>query len=465
MRVGRRTFWIRGPRQWFRKPRAELRRLRTREYTVRSGIMQRVLVRELASALESKARLSDGSLAAWAQGLPSVEPPYFGDSASRMRLVLQPPQDGLFRRGQSPRSFRRKPPWTRWRKPPWSSISRAEGQSLVVGDSESSSFGVVAPGGHASSDVGAPGGGATSDADAFSDVARSPCDGAHGGNALPEGDWRGIVERHADRVAAWCERALEAGGEVELARIVETALSDATVSYAFGSYEEEISIDDLCGDGPRSRLDRIAERLIRLPGLEWWSEDFDPAVYTWHETVPASRTPTGSGPTWFPSSEMDWQVLFSYRDLPASRFDPDRWEDSVVDGHTCTEQWFGDDAGDCDVARLDRGSLAGAEGARIVPIHKPEDWTRLVARFPARLAPEVKAEWQGDAEGQMYTVDWQAARREVDGVYISVAGAIRSAYAPLALEDVVGDSHSRPLTMMTGWTPGSVLWLNPPRVF
>ena len=85
------------------------------------------------------------------------------------------------------------------------------------------------------------------------------------------------------------------------------------------------------------------------------------------------------------------------------------------------------------------------------------------------MTPDVKAEWQGDAEGQMFTVDWQTARREIDGVYVSVAGALRSAFAPLALEDAVGDenvvdedSRSRPLTMMTGWTPGAILWLNRP---
>ena len=115
----------------------------------------------------------------------------------------------------------------------------------------------------------------------------------------------------------------------------------------------------------------------------------------------------------------------------------------------------------------------------------------------------------------MYTVDWQAARREIDGVYVSVAGALRSSFAPLALEDVLsvegpstvgdsaalegrpaldgsagpgglaalkgsetvrdrenaaegdswgGDPQNRSLTMMTGWTPGSILWLNRPRV-
>ena len=364
------------------------------------------------------------------------------------------------------------------------------------------------------------------------------------GRGRPTADRRELVERYVAGVVAWCERALEAGDEIELPRIVEMALSDATVGYAFGLCEEEIPIDDLCGEGLRTQLDRIAERLFRLPGLEWWSEGFDPAAYTWHEEVPASptvrverpggvpagsaghaatsgaaewasRAPTICGAEWFPSSEMEWPVLHSYRDLSASRFDQERWEDSVVDGRTCTEQWFGDDAGDCDVARLDRGALAAGDGSRIASIHAPDDWMRLVARFPARLTPDVKAGWQGNAEGQMYTVDWQAARREIDGVYVSVAGALRSSFAPLALEDVLsvegpstvgdsaalegrpaldgstapgdfaalkgsetvrdrenaaegdswgGDPQNRPLTMMTGWTPGSILWLNRPRV-
>ena len=476
MRLGRRIFWIRGPREWFRKPPEDPQPPRTSKYAVRRGIMQRVLVRELASALKSEANLPHGGLAAWAQGLPAVPPPHFEESASRMLAVFEEPKSGLFRR-----------------KLPWHSMLRG-------GSPES--HGRLADG------------------------------------SFPEGrnraaaDRRKIAERYVAGVVAWCERALEAGDEIELQRIVEMALSDATVGYAFGSCEEEIPIDDLCGESLRARLDRIAERLIGLPGLEWWSEGFDPAAYTWHAEVPASwpirsegagvagvdgapdgkegvdgapdgkaaeasvsddpsagtsaepsagastdtsagawgsRTPTISGAAWFPSSEMKWRVLHSYRDLPASRFDPERQEGSVVDGRTCTEQWFGDDAGDCDVARLDRGDLAGTDGSRIASIHGPEDWMRLVARFPARLTPDVKAEWQGDAEGQMYTVDWQAARREIDGVYVSVAGALRSAFAPLALEDAVGDenvvdedSRSRPLTMMTGWTPGAILWLNRP---
>ena len=466
MRLGRRIFWIRGPREWFRKPPEDPQPPRTSKYAVRRGIMQRVLVRELASALKSEANLPHGGCAAWAQGLPALSPPHFEESASRMLAVFEEPKSGLFRR-----------------KLPWHSMLRG-------GSPES--HGRLADG------------------------------------SFPEGrnraaaDRRKIAERYVAGVVAWCERALEAGDEIELQRIVEMALSDATVGYAFGSCEEEIPIDDLCGESLRARLDRIAERLIGLPGLEWWSEGFDPAAYTWHAEVPASwpirsegagvagvdgapdgkaaeasvsddpsagtsaepsagastdtsagawgsRTPTISGAAWFPSSEMKWRVLHSYRDLPASRFDPDRQEGAVVDGRTCTEQWFGDDAGNCDVARLDRGDLAGTDGSRIASIHGPEDWMRLVARFPARLTPDVKAEWQGDAEGQMFTVDWQTARREIDGVYVSVAGALRSAFAPLALEDAVGDenvvdedSRSRPLTMMTGWTPGAILWLNRP---
>lgn len=551
MRLARRIFWIRGPREWFRKPPKDPRPPRTRKYTVRRGIMQRVLVRELASALQNEANSSDGGRAEWAQGLPALSPVHFGELPSQMRLVFQEPKSRLFRR-KLPR-FLKLRAGTRGLA---SDDLKLLGDVVPNGAAVPSSWIIACTKGNAVPRSMAVASGEKCDGDKHDGgelhegggppkdsgpLEGRPNDGGSSeSHVRPAADRRESVERYVAGVVAWCERALEAGDEIELPRIVEMALSDATVGYAFGSYEEEIPIDDLCGEGLRTRLDRIAERLIGLPGLEWWSENFDPASYTWHEEVPASstvrverpggvpagsaglaatsgaaewgsRAPTICGAAWFPSSEMEWPVLHSYRDLSASRFDREMWEDSVVDGRTCTEQWFGDDAGDCDVARLDRGALAAGDGSRIASIHAPEDWMRLVARFPARLTPDVKAGWQGDAEGQMYTVDWQAARREIDGVYVSVAGALRSSFAPLALEDVLnlegsavgdsatlegrpalsgsaalgdsaalkgsetvrdrenaagkshgGDPQSRPLTMMTGWTHGSILWLNRP---
>lgn len=547
MRLGRRILWIRGPREWFRKPPEDPQSPRARKYAVRRGIMQRVLVRELASALQNEANFSEGGLADWAQGLPAVSPVYFEELPSQMRLVFQEPKSRLFRR-KLPR-FLKLRAGTRG---PASDDLKLLGDVVPRGAAVPSSWVIACTKGNVVPRSMATADGGKCDGDKHDGgelhEGSGPMEGRPNLGSSPEGrgrptsDRRELVERYVADVVAWCERALEVGDEIELPRIVEMALSDATVGYAFGSCEEEIPIDDLCGEGLRAQLDRIAECLIGLPGLEWWSEGFDPAAYTWHEEVPASstvrverpegvsagssglaatsgtaewgsRAPTICGAEWFPSSEMEWPVLHSYRDLSASRFDREMWESSVVDGRTCTEQWFGDDAGDCDVARLDRGALAAGDGSRIASIHAPEDWMRLVARFPARLTPDVKAGWQGDAEGQMYTVDWQAARREIDGVYVSVAGALRSSFAPLALEDVLnlegsavadsaalegrppldgsaalgnsaalkgsetvrdrenaagkshgGDPQSRPLTMMTGWTHGSILWLNRPGV-
>ena len=537
MRLVRRIFWIRGPREWFRKPPEDSQSSRTSKYTVCRGIMQRVMVRELASALQNEANFSDGGRAEWAQGLPAVSPVHFEELPSQMRLVFQEPKSRLFRR-KLPR-FLKLRAGTRG---PASDDLKLLGDVVPHGAAVPSSWIIACTKGNVVPRSMAVASGGKCDGDKHDGgelhegsglpKGSGPLEGRPNLGSSPEGrgcpaaDRRELVERYVAGVVAWCERALEAADDIELPRIVEMALSDATVGYAFGLCEEEIPIDDLCGEGLRTQLDRIAERLIRLPGLEWWSEGFDPAAYTWHEQVPASstvrvespgeasagsaglaatsgaaewasRAPTICGAEWFPSSEMEWPVLHSYRDLSASRFDRERWEDSVVDGRTCTEQWFGDDAGDCDVARLDRGALAAGDGSRIASIHAPDDWMRLVARFPARLTPDVKARWQGNAEGQMYTVDWQAARREIDGVYVSVAGALRSFFAPLALEDVLsvegpstvgdsaalegsetvrdrenaaegdswgGDPQNRPLTMMTGWTPGSILWLNRPRV-
>ncbi len=67
-----------------------------------------------------------------------------------------------------------------------------------------------------------------------------------------------------------------------LARLALRSLSSVTVTYAYGTFEKDIVIDALCGADVRERLDKLALRLLDLPGLAWWSESFDPANYAYH---------------------------------------------------------------------------------------------------------------------------------------------------------------------------------------
>ncbi len=341
------------------------------------------------------------------------------------------------------------------------------------------------------------------------------------------------------RTIGWLVAALEApegelvpgeSNEAVLASLALRSLSSLTVSYAFGSFEMDIVIDALCGADVRERLDRLALRIVDLPALEWWSEEFDPDHYEYHcadlryarvvapgHPVPAQvlrangrglpskeRRRLVSGikaidkefgdlprimeTSWFPASQFAAASARSYRTTNPLWIAPTReelrinlanfaahdpgvveeryleeraWSQAAV----CTGQILGDDAGDLPLKALTRCALDKRD-YRIATIHSTRDWTDLVARFPAVMMPtgasDTQETWSGDAQGVWLTIDWNRASRELDGVYLSVLGSLEAAYVPLRLA-VPGPQGERECwTMMTGWVPGSVLWLNDP---
>ena len=346
------------------------------------------------------------------------------------------------------------------------------------------------------------------------------------------------------RVIGWLVAALDAPegslvpherNEEVLARCALRSLGSFTQSYAFGTFEKDIVIDALCGADVRERLDRLALRIIELPGLQWWSEEFDPANYGFHsvgsgrgariaapgEPLPAdsqlrtgrgrlskrdretaarfkaldrdfSDIPRIAGYSWDPGSQLAVPGPQSFRTTDPSWIARTRGElqpgsaeyDTVVGEDfealveellleerarvytsVCTEQFLGDDAGDRPLRGLVQQPLPSRE-YRIATIHAARDWTDLVERYPMALAPygtsDMPERWNGDAHGTWLTVDWSRAAAQLDGIYLSVLGSLDVTYVPLRVV-IPGPAGEREgWTMMTGWTPGSVLWLNDP---
>lgn len=338
------------------------------------------------------------------------------------------------------------------------------------------------------------------------------------------------------RAISWIVAALQAqegalvpgeANEAVVARLALRSLGSFTVSYAFGSWEKNIVVDALCGADVRERLDRLVLRVIDLPGLQWWSEEFDPGHYVHHVRNPNSGAivagagsavsrPRGLMPAredraivgrikaidkeyrdlprienanWFPASQFSGDAVQSFRSTDPEWLAPtraelavelaylvadsaanaieERYVDELARHHTavCTEQFLGDDAGDRPLRALVRRTLPAGE-RRIWTIHSGRDWTTLVIRFPMVLVPTGASDspetWGGDAHGTWVTVDWEQARREYDAVHLSVLGSLDAAYVPLRV-GIPGPRGERECwTMMTGWVPGSVLWLNDP---
>lgn len=312
----------------------------------------------------------------------------------------------------------------------------------------------------------------------------------------------------------------EANADV-LARLGLRALGDTTVGYAFADFEKDIVRDAQWGSDVRERLDRIALRIIELPGLGWWSEEFTPENFGYHLTydvedygrpvvvrpgekiAPATLREFGSGrfskerraleaglkaaqkalperpmllgATWEAGSHSPVRTLHSYRTTrpewlaptPAELGDGPHVNEELAEEReeaascVCTQQFLGDDAGDLPLNRLTRQALPKRPW-RIATIHNASQWVDLVLAYPMALvtsgAYDEPQEWGGTARGPWLTLDWQKASEEIDGVYLSVLGGLDAAYVPQA----VAVDGQEMWTMMTGWVPGSVIWINDP---
>lgn len=104
--------------------------------------------------------------------------------------------------------------------------------------------------------------------------------------------------------------------------------------------------------------------------------------------------------------------------------------------------------------RFELWDVAISSGARIWNITSPEDWGRLVARYPRDVTASRRHDWFRftGRDGTWLLPDWRRAASDWDGVHLSIAGYI-SATGPAI---PAGDAA----TVLAGWGPDQTLWLN-----
>lgn len=92
--------------------------------------------------------------------------------------------------------------------------------------------------------------------------------------------------------------------------------------------------------------------------------------------------------------------------------------------------------------------------ARVFEVTEPEDWRRLVERFPEDATGTHDGEWRewGSVTGPWVLPNWEEVMANYDGVHVTVGGYLSS--CGLALH--VGDAY----TMLSGWIPDATLWLH-----
>ena len=98
-------------------------------------------------------------------------------------------------------------------------------------------------------------------------------------------------------------------------------------------------------------------------------------------------------------------------------------------------------------------SLEIDPSARVYEVTEPEDWRRLVERFPEDVTGTHDGEWRewGGVTGPWVLPNWEEVMAHCDGVHVTVGGYLTSCGCAIP----VGDAY----TMLSGWIPDATLWL------
>ena len=93
--------------------------------------------------------------------------------------------------------------------------------------------------------------------------------------------------------------------------------------------------------------------------------------------------------------------------------------------------------------------------ARIYEISEPDQWARLVDRYPLDVSRSRRHDWWRATgwTGRWLIPDYAAAAADWDAIHVSVAGYLTTAGIPLP-------AGAGARTMLAGWDPDATLWLN-----
>lgn len=253
------------------------------------------------------------------------------------------------------------------------------------------------------------------------------------------------------------------------------ALTSADLLEALGAsvdnaryWQEPDGTDELLSDARlKPALERIAEHLVVLPAVAWWSEGV--AAEQWavqfrdsvlQEVAPrglalifdrwrtaaheeeqgflkhyaADPTANSSGTWW---SRPPFELAMSTRALP---------EVGPV-GVWLVEDRMGDEPADVQRVHF-------ARSARVFEISGAESWVELCRSYPLDVSAGRRYDWflTTGRMGAWTMPDWSLVAREFDAVHLSVAAYLSAAGTAIPID-------SDTASVIAGWDPDATYWL------
>ena len=197
-------------------------------------------------------------------------------------------------------------------------------------------------------------------------------------------------------------------------------------------------------------ISHIAEAVAATSDLDWWWGKMSAQDQKWigdpNETTSLAPTPVKPIE---PSSDEQrswWWVSPVRSDLLRTTRGPVGPYTSVAS--ICRS---GYETAQCD--RLETWAVQIPESVEVYEVLCAEDWVSLVENYPRPCVDGRNSEWTRwtRSEGPWLLPDWDSIARDFDGVHVSLAAYLASAFRALP----AGEAQ----TVLIGWNPDETLWL------
>lgn len=292
----------------------------------------------------------------------------------------------------------------------------------------------------------------------------SPSDAGAPGNGHgqpPPGPGRPAADVVAAQVAA------EAGSLLELAECDDRA----ALLQAFAAVMQPGAIGTAAAPYLAAAADSLqpaADALAQAPATQWWWQPPDRGRQRW--LGGAGQPARGATLTAALQAQADAEAEEEERTARDRPWPPTRdtvdsgtWWSPPLGGGVFTSTGpvgplpaveVGCETDGAGQERFEVWDVAISSGARIWNITGPDDWGRLVARYPRDVTASRRHDWFRftGRDGTWLLPDWRRAAGDWDGVHLSIAGYISAT----GLAIPAGDAA----TVLVGWGPDQTLWLN-----
>ncbi|MGV8858507.1 hypothetical protein [Rhodoglobus sp.] len=213
-------------------------------------------------------------------------------------------------------------------------------------------------------------------------------------------------------------------------------------------------------------LERIADHVVALPSIEWWSGPMAAEQWAVKFQDPRFQMP-GAPPAaetlrlWSAAMDENEQTAVRERPTdPAANFSGDWWSRPPFGLSATTRAlpelgpvglWLIEDRSDDGLVNSHPVPVEGTP--RVCEIVSAESWAELCRRYPREVTATRRHDWYRATgrNGKWMMPDWSRVAHDFDAVHLSLAAYLSAAGVAIPLDDGFA-------SVIAGWNPDETYW-------